>query len=147
MKKLLTFLFVFGMFLVGIGQTPVSFLTSGGLAYDTLTNGDTVYLTRDVDIKAQRSFGIIAYADTLSGTDAVITVIPQVSLDPDLYGWADYETAKTLVDTTAAGAVAYAERYVEFHGDRLYFPYWRLMFIQTGTATTLVKGWQYLKQN
>ena len=143
MKKVILFLmlaFVFSL----TTQAQTNFRTSGGLTYDTLTNAETAYLIPDKDFPSGKTLAIIAFADTLSGTDAVITVVAEGWINSST-GWAPLETAKSLIDTTSAGAVAVTEASVFFVYERIYLKRYRLKFTQTGTATTLIKGSYYLK--
>lgn len=142
MKKLLVFCFALAMFfMVGSDAfSQSSFKTaSGGLITDTLTDAETLYLTHYADLNTLYSLGIVATADTLTGTDATVTVTLQVSLDN--VKWADYAAATTIITT---GGVA--ENSVPFNVPDWTFRYLRLKFTQTGTATTLVWGKFYPKR-
>ena len=132
MKKFILLLSMCMIFAVGV-MSQTSFVTSTGQTSATLTNGDTAYLYSG-ELSVDRMMAIVAFADTLTGTDATITVVPEVWLS-DRTGWAPLETAKTMI--TSGGV---AEASVMFYYERTYFKKTRLTFIQTGTATTLVKA-------
>lgn len=138
MKKLTLLLTLCILLAAGLSAQS-SLKTTGGLAYDTLTNAETLYLTYSGTTTGDKMLGIIVYADTLSGTDAVITAQRVVWLSSRT-GWAPIGSAVTVIDTTAAGAVAVAEASKTFTAERTYFDTQGVMFTQTGTATTLVKA-------
>jgi hypothetical protein len=139
MKKFLLLLVSLAFLFSGaIAQT--SFKTSGGLTYDTLTDGETLYLTLSPIINTNKTVGVIAYADTLSGT-ATVTAQVQVWLSNET-GWAGLGSATAMI---TAGNLA--EVSIPFTYSDAYFFKYRVKFVQTGTASTLVKAQVYFKYN
>ena len=138
MKKIFLIVVLLGVFVTGL-NAQAALKTSGGLAYDTLTNAETLYLTYSGTTGTDNLLGIIVYADTLTGTDAVVTAQRVVWLS-DATGWAPIGNAVTVIDTTSAGAVAVAEASATFTAVNTFFTKQGVKFTQTGTATTLVKG-------
>ena len=84
-------------------QAQTTLLTSGSLQYDTLTNGETLdfyFGTAENLFKPGYKLVLMCKADTLSGTDAVITAQPIAWIGSDT-GWGLIGSAVTVIDTSS----------------------------------------------
>jgi hypothetical protein len=138
MKKFILLIVSF-VFLITGAMAQTSFKTDAGATSVTLTNVDTDYLTINYTFVANKTIGIIAYADTLTGSDATVTVQLEVWISDDT-GWGSVGTATTMITTGGVAEKAVALSYTD-----TYFRRYRLAFTQTGAATTTVSGQAYFR--
>lgn len=110
-----------------------------GSASDTLTNADTLnFVWR---IRGNDTYDIVCklYSDYVSGT-AGGTLIGYQSIDG-----VNYEASGDTITVSALGADAMDSEEIDL-SDFLY-PYFKLTYLQTGTAVTVPKVYLYAKRN
>lgn len=130
MKKLILFVFLLAM---GIGAMAQS-VQSYSFTADTLTNGDTTYLTSPT-LYADWNFNYVFTLDELTGT-AVLTTAIEVSNNGTVWG----------VDSTFSNYVYEADGIVPYKG-KAYGKHYRVRVIQVGTATSSVFGTLIIKKS
>ncbi len=155
MKKLLFILaLVVSVFVANAQTTPTevtpdatissqSYKYIWGTTLDTLTNADTlnfVYRVKSSSRYGQtQDFTIKLYSDFVSGT-AGGTIIGYNSIDG-----VNYQANGDTITVTSLTADAMDTEVISL--DNYLYPYYKLIYLQTGTAVTIPKVYIYTKRN
>jgi len=132
MKKLILFV---SLLMLGIGAMAQSNSTIQTIPFtaDTLTNGDTAYMTSPA-IHGLWTYAFQAAGDELTGTATLTGIIQFSNNNTD---WSTSATADSL-SLTADGSFIW--------GGTCPWKYVRVEVIQTGTATSAIDGTLVLKK-